>query len=255
MFQYLHLGVSITTYSDQHTRPHRYAMINNCLASLTDTMPTNLMVNIVSDGITDRHRKIIEGYPQFNHIERKENGGVSKAKNTSIRSLLEQNVDIGFLSDDDLIFTGDAFTQYAIAVVRTGIPHFCLFQDYANIPGWPFRDATHKAKCVNGFQFRQTPFVMGSFMTFTPALIKKVGYFRVFDYKFGHEHSNFTRRCQEQGLIPHFCDLTNSKDFLTMDDRSLMGDAGKSLRVDWVRIKQNELDHGTQLNKYSKCEE
>jgi GT2 family glycosyltransferase len=241
MQSFKRLGVAVTTYSDENTQPHRYAMINNCFESLASV--PGIMVNIVSDGITARHRKIIEGYPQFNHIERAENGGIAKAKNTSIRVLLEQDVDIGFLADDDLIFKRpDVFLVYATAVMKTGIPHFCYFEvDHPN---------EVENVIINGHEIRKTRFIMGSFMTFTPELIEKVGWFRVFDYKYGHEHSNFTLRCVEQKHIPFFCDIINPFDYIRMDYRSMMGDYGKSIVVDWEQCKQNEAVSSTNLTAY-----
>jgi GT2 family glycosyltransferase len=241
MYNSKRLGVAVTTYSDKNTTPHRYAIINNCFETLASV--SGVTVNIISDGITPRHRKIIEGYPQFNHIERAENGGVAKAKNTSIRVLLEQNIDIGFLVDDDLIFKHPgAFIAYAIAVMKTGIPHFCYFEvDHPN---------ESENIVINNYEIRKTRFVMGSFLTFTPELIDKVGGFRVFDYGYGHEHSNFTLRCIAQGHIPFFCDIKNPMDYLRMDFRSMMGDYGKSIVVDWDRCRQNEIESSSDLTEH-----
>ncbi len=217
-------------------------MISNCFETLA-AVP-GIIVNIISDSITPRHRKIIEGYPQFTYIERSENGGVAKTKNTSIRVLLEQDVDIGFLADDDLIFKRpDVFIAYAVAILKTGIPHFCFHQinhpnEYENIT-------------INNFEVRKIRFVMGALMTFTPALVEKVGGFRIFDYKYGHEHSNFTMRCRQQREIPFFCDIVNSSDYVVMDHRSLMGDHGKSIAtIDQKKFKQNEIDAHTRLTEW-----
>lgn len=233
----MELGIAITTHSGDYTKPGRYAMINNCFRTLSEVAP-KAIVHIISDGITERHRKIINGYPQFRHIERSENGGIAKAKNTCIQSLLDEGVEIGFLLDDDLVFQENIFIHYAMAILRTGIPHFCYFEE--------------KAATVNykGVDIRQTSFVMGSLLTFTRELIEKVGYFKVFDYKYGHEHSNFSRRCLIQNHIPFFCDIPNSYDMVRMDFRSMLGDIGKSMPIDWARCQKNEEDSMHFLDQY-----
>ena len=64
----------------------------------------NIYIVIVVDGeVPKKHKQLLNEFKFKIHFK-KENGGVAKAKNTSIRLLLEQNIDIGFLSDDDVLY-------------------------------------------------------------------------------------------------------------------------------------------------------
>jgi len=243
MIGFKSLGVSITTYSDKHTTPQRYAIIKNCLKSLAANTPKSVTVHIVSDGITERHRNILKEFPQFKHIERSYNGGVAKAKNTSIKELLESGVDIGFLADDDMVFLDSSvFHQYARAIEITGIPHFSLFQESRDII------KTHK-----NIALRCTPYIMGCFLTFTKELIEDIGYFRILPYKYGHEHSNFSLRCGLKGYIPFFCDIINSRSLVCTDTRGRDEYNSLSGKIDMPRMKENERLSHQDLDRYEPC--
>ena len=50
---------------------------------------------------------------------------------------------------------------------------------------------------------------VGCWLSFTPELIKKIGYFKVMEGKYGYEHINFTHRCIYHNMIPHGCDIVD----------------------------------------------
>jgi hypothetical protein len=236
------LGVSISTHSSDQTPIERYDVIENCFQSLVDNNPGNIEVNIISDGITEKHRKIIEKFP-FNHIERTYNGGIAKTKNTSIKTILEQGCDIGFLSDDDMIFKDkELFNAYTEAIIKTEIPHYCLFLEANGEKDCHVRE-------VNGFEIKQTPWVNGCFLTFTKEMIEQIGYFKVMSYKYGHEHSNFTLRCRHKNITKFHCDILNSSDYITIDKGSLAG-INSMGEIDQELFNQNGQEYNKNLGDY-----
>jgi len=242
----MNIGLSISTYSDENTHIERYDIIERCLQSLLDNLPDNVYINIVSDGMTETHRNIVNKFP-FELIERKENGGISKTKNTGIKAILDKGCDIGFLCDDDMIFKSkDLFEKYAEVMTKTGIPHMCLFLE------------DNGSNCYeidyNGTFIKKTPWVNGCFLTFTRQLIEDIGYFKVLPYKYGHEHSNFTRRCVNQGKIPYYSDLVNSLEYINIQGESL-GTIKSLSFVDEVQFKNNEELSIQDLDKYIKFED
>lgn len=241
-------GLSISTHSSENTPNGRYDIIENCLQSLIDNKPDDLMVNIISDGITNKHREIIKKFP-FNHFERKENGGISKTKNTSIKTILQQGCDIGFLADDDLIFKDkEVFNAYTDAIVQTNIPHYSLFlQD----DGKNCND-----RVINDFTIKQTPWVNGCFLTFTKQLIENIGYFKILPYKYGHEHSNFSRRCVHQKENPYWCDIIGSLNMVNINHDSLSRNSivgGKNVKINFNSMGDTIDQELFKLNERESC--
>ena len=111
------IGIAISTFTENKTCDRRYEIIEKSLNSLnTYLQSTNLniyTVLVVDGDIPERHDTILENINKLNkniHIyKREKNGGVARTKNTSIRLLLEQNVDVGFLMDDDVYYKKDCF--------------------------------------------------------------------------------------------------------------------------------------------------
>ena len=237
------LGISISTHSNENTPIERYDIIESCLQSLVDNKPEDLIVNIVSDGITEEHRKLLKKYP-FDHIEREINGGVAKTKNTSINQLLLSGCDIGFLSDDDMIFKDkELFNAYSDAMTRTEIPHYCLFLED--------NGENCNIKNINGVDIKQTPWVNGCFLTFNRKLIEDVGYFKILSYKYGHEHGNFTRRVTHQGHNPFYCDIINSKELIDINVDSLSGINSMGI-IDQELFQKNAIESTEGMNEYIK---
>ena len=238
------VGVSISTHSNNDTDSKRYDIIEQCFQSLVDINPDNVSINIVSDGITDRHEKLINKFP-FHHIKRKVNGGISKAKNSGIDYILKQGNDFGFLVDDDVIFKDkEVFNSYVSTMIKTGLPHYSLFlQDDG-------KNCT--IKTINGCDIKQTPWVNGCFLTFTRSLIKEIGYFKILSYKYGHEHSNFTRRVVHHKKIPYYCDLIGSTNLVTINDLSLSLNSLGEDKVDQILFNKNYTESMTNLQENSK---
>lgn len=233
------IGVSISTHSDNNTDIGRYDIIEECLQSLIDIDP-DVYINIISDGITDYHEKIINKFP-FDHIKRSESGGISKVKNQGIDSILGRGYDYGFLIDDDVIFKDkEIFNTYTSTIIETDIPHYCLFlnDDGSNC----------NIEVVNNVSIKKTPWVNGCFLTFTRELIEKIGYFKVLTYRYGHEHSNFTRRSVHHKEIPFYCDVLNATDLLDINQKSLSTKSMKNIDQELFHI--NLIESQSNLGDY-----
>ena len=55
---------------------------------------------------------------------------------------------------------------------------------------------------------------VGCWLSFTPELIKKIGYFKVMKGKYGYEHINFTYRCIHHNIIPYAMDIPNPSKYM-----------------------------------------
>jgi len=184
------IGIAVSTFTEEKTDPKRYELIEECLNTLASTTSNidgiEIVKYIIVDGsIPNIHSNLLNQYSNsFTIVHRQENGGVSKTKNTSIRTLLEDNIDVGILE------------------------HL-----YQNEP------AKRKAYNIGAFQknglnlFRHIASA-GIFMTFTPHVIEKIGYFKVLPGKFGAEHLQFTGRVHKAKLMTYPIDLEGSDRFI-----------------------------------------
>ena len=109
------VGIAISTFSESKTCAKRYEIIKRSLDSLEKVIQQttfNVYVVIVVDGsVPKRHYNILSKY-NFIIYQKKQNGGVARTKNTCIRLLLEQNTDIGFLADDDVLYKNNCIDIY-----------------------------------------------------------------------------------------------------------------------------------------------
>ena len=129
----LKVGIAISTFTEEKTDNKRYNIINKSLISLNKIVKEtklNVYVIIVVDGkVPKKHQDILNKYNSiFNISTRPNNGGVARTKNTSIRLLLEQKIDIGFLADDDVLYKSECLEKYCNTILLGKIHHMCFFQ-------------------------------------------------------------------------------------------------------------------------------
>lgn len=249
------MGLSISTYSNESTNNLRYDMIDKCLKSLLNVLPENLYVNIVFDTGTEKHLELLKKYP-FKIIEKNTNGGIAKCKNTGIKDLIDNNCDILFLSDDDILYKdGNIFKRYSDIIEKTNIHHFSL---------WPFDSDINDKIIINDCELRKMFLVSGIFLVFTKEVINKIGYYSNFPYKYGHEHTNFTLRCIESNFMPEpFYDIWNSNESVKLIDENLTESMvinendrtnniayPQSMIVDYEKVKENEKYKHCNMNIY-----
>ena len=220
------LGIAISTYSENKTNPYRYKIIEKSFLSLAQTIKNkpeylDIKVLLVVDGrVPDRHLELINKFENtFDIIHRKDNGGVSKVKNTGIKSLLERDVDVGVLVDDDVFFHDGWINVYTKLIEDLQLHHFTwndrrIFENLKITK--PSSGALKSFSYVQkkGYDLFKHPGTCGIFLTFTPELIEKIGYFKVMPGKIGNEHQHFTIRANRSGMIGPPVDLINSYEFI-----------------------------------------
>jgi len=208
------IGIAISTYSEEKTEEKRYKIINRSLQSLQEVLKTtkiNPYIIIVVDGkVPKRHINLLNKY-NFNVYKRPQNGGVAKTKNTSIRLLLEQKVDIGFLVDDDVLYKDGCLEKYCDVILKGKIHHIGFTQMHPLVhPENQWTKMGYIKTNMNGQEImKHSGGGVGCWLSFTPKLIKKIGYFKVMEGKYGYEHINFTHRCVYHKMIPHACDIVD----------------------------------------------
>ena len=129
------IGIAISTFTEDKTCYKRYNIIERSLNSLNlylQSTNLNIYIVVVVDGnIPECHTNILNEVnklnPNINIYKREKNGGVARTKNTSIRLLLEQNIDIGFLADDDILYKSGCIEKYCNTILLGKIHHigFC----------------------------------------------------------------------------------------------------------------------------------
>jgi hypothetical protein len=208
------IGIAISTYTEEKTNAKRYEIIDRSLQSLQEVVKTtkvNTYVVIVVDGkVPEKHMNLINKY-NFNVYKRPQNGGVARTKNTSIRLLLEQNVNIGFLADDDVLYKNGCLEKYCDVILKGQIHHigFCQMHPLVH-PKNEWTKFGYIKTNINGQEImKHGGGGVGCWLSFTPELIKKIGYFKVMTGKYGYEHINFTHRCIYHNMIPHGCDIVD----------------------------------------------
>jgi GT2 family glycosyltransferase len=214
------IGIAISTYSNPNTTETRFNVIKNSLTSLEKNIKNSeyeIYVVVVVDGpIPEKHITILNNF-DFNLYFKTENGGVARIKNTSIRLLLEQNIDIGFLADDDVLYKKNFLQPYVNSIVKGNIPHmgYCQVPEKVH-PRNEWGKMGYIKTNYNGIEvMKHGGKSVGCWLSFTPELIKKIGFFKVMDGKYGYEHINFTLRCIKQNLIPYAMDIIEPENYLT----------------------------------------
>jgi len=218
-FKIKKLGIAISSYSETNTSDMRYDLLKESLATLSSTIEAykgtlEIVVYLVIDGpVPDKHNEVISTLPKkFKLIRKKENGGISRVKNTGIRLLLEENVDVGILVDDDVWYGNGWIEAYSKVIEDLQIHHLAWCNDKHLFYGE--KEERKKRNIVEfeekGHQLLRHIAAAGIFLTFTPKLIEQIGYFKVFPGKIGGEHIQFTRRAWKKGLIKYPIDIAQS---------------------------------------------
>ena len=208
----LKIGIAISTFSNLKTDEKRYEIIEKSLTSLYEIVKNtklDVYVVVVVDGkVPEIHEKILKKF-NFDIFIRPENGGVAKTKNSSIRLLLDKNIDIGFLADDDVLYKESCLEKYCEVILKGKIHHigFCQMHPLVH-PENEWKKMGYIKVNFNGQNImKHSGGGVGCWLSFTPELIKKIGYFKVMEGKYGYEHINFTYRCIHHKMIPHGCDI------------------------------------------------
>jgi Glycosyl transferase family 2 len=208
------LGLAITTYSDSQTPNERIQIIDQSLNSLKKTLNDNIYVIIVVDGSYNQyHETVLNKYiHDFNIYIKPINGGIAKAKNTSIRKLLNIGCDILFLADDDIIYHHDWYQFYSQKMIQSKIPFLSFVQCKYRVGEKRIINNVNVLIADNCFQ--------GCFMIINKSIIEKVGYFDNLPNKYGYEHVIFNKRLLYLKIITHNYDLVDSEKYIELNAAS-----------------------------------
>lgn len=219
------IGLAISTYFGENTGSKRLNIFFTSIYSLITSGFDGKIVIVDDCSTTDYH---LNHLPKISDaiqvIRRPVNNGLSRCKNTCIKSLLD--CDFMFLADDDLIYNGEWWRLYVEASTKSGISHFSHYTP--QIDHQPARVVE-----VNGAAIKQHFQLNGTLLFMTKELIADLGGFAIMPYKFGHEHSNFTLRCLLSRKIPFFCDVAKSEEYVQLnkasyDNKSMIPDSAKA---------------------------
>ena len=165
-------------------------------------------IYIVDDGSPNRDLSFYRRQPNVQVVVKPYNVGVARGKNTSIRLLIDDEVDVGFLLDDDMIFKQDWWDDYLDVHERSDKIHHL---SWANRGEW---GGAFYPERFDGVQLVRTEHLNGCMLTFTPTLIATIGGFWVTPLKWGWDHVNWTHRAREHGMMPFFADVPDPQLFL-----------------------------------------
>jgi glycosyltransferase involved in cell wall biosynthesis len=197
----------ILTYVDRTRPPLVRRRLRRAVTSLGRTSYAGTVI-IVDDGSNcERHLRYLgqlERSGGIQVIRRPVNGGISRAKNTCLRALAQQDVDIGFLAEDDIVFHDGWDDAYVRAISGSGIHHF----------SWYVHQPDDPVVACNGHLVTATSGLLGLLLTCTRDVLTRVGGFKVLPHRYGYEHIHWTYRNILAGLAPCPCDIAGSHRYI-----------------------------------------
>lgn len=182
------LVLGITTYN-------RREYLEECLRSWYNTITLdNWNIIISDDGSTDGTLDFLHDiefiFPLY--IFKMHRKGVHVGTNNILHRANELGFEYGFKLDDDIILKKRGWdTAYIEAIKESGFDHLCHY-DNGNRPPKVY---------LNGLQSSTSiPKTQGALWTFTPRILRDVGYFDVSNFGFcGYGHVDYTARCCRAG--------------------------------------------------------
>lgn len=233
----MNYAMSVSTFMSEGNFVNRFEIFKDSIESLLNTNFKGDIYIVDDASFTSEHLIWADSKndPRIKTVKRVENGGVSKNKNTGIKLIMSNpQVNFGVLSDDDMLYIDPNWhDNYFNAMSSSKVHHF----SYA-IPGNARKGSTIVNH--NNFKIEKTPMINGCMLTITRELIDNIGYFKIFPYKFGHEHTNFTVRSITSKLTPFFCDAVDSDKWVKINEKSY------SIRS-MTDINQEQFNHNTQF--------
>ena len=198
------MGIAISVYSDNYTPENRILASKICLNSIIKNFINNYIIIVIDNRITNNHyifiKELIKNMSNVQLYINNENFGIAKTKNICIKLLEEKNVDYICLLDDDIEIL-DNFTSLVINIF-----------DNINIPiltNYNHQLPYEKIKILD-FDFIRTNNFFGNLLIINKEYIKKYGYFAKFEYKWGDEHVEITKRYFNNHIYKNIAvDLSN----------------------------------------------
>ncbi len=251
-------AIAITTYN-------RHSVLLNALQSIKTHMPNN-PVAIFDDGSSDGTAEWLQNrcdswewsseYEAYYGVDRNlaafeafagPNLGVAGNSNRALRWFLKSKHDHLLLCNDDVVFRGNAGSEYARAHTQTGIGLFCL----CNF-GWKGYETA--AVTVRGVPLLLLTRLTGALQSITRETIERIGYFVPDFGKFGEEHCDYAYRAAAGGLqaldagaVHPGIDIPNPSAGLQVTDSSIPKDERPALdRIASDAMARQSVRYGTE---------
>ena len=181
--------IGITVYSDINTPKERlYASFKSL--NYIFLLIQNCDIYLIIDGnINEQHfqfiNKLKKAYDNCFIYRNKNNYGIAVSKNICLNILMKNPKCEYFCLLDDDIFIKKNFIDFSINILENyDIPILTNFNK-----GLP-----HFENYMENKDFIKSQFFLGNILIFTKKYFEKYGYFRIFPYKWGEEHQEFTKR-------------------------------------------------------------
>jgi hypothetical protein len=187
--QYSSFGLAMSLYSDKYTPNERLDASMMCLNYLFLMMPHCKIYLVIDGSILKNHLKFIlklsKYHPNCFIYRNKKNYGIAKTKNICIH-LLTQDKDLEYycLLDDDIYIKKD-FTDYIIKIFEN--THIPLISNFNKMLPF-FENVFSNSAIIN------SRFYLGNIIAFSKESFYKFGYMQKFDFKWGDEHLELTKR-------------------------------------------------------------
>jgi hypothetical protein len=242
---YSSIGIAISIYSDKNTPDERLNASMMCLNYIF-LMMQNCKIYLIIDGnIEKNHLKFLMKIKKYHKncfiYRNKENFGIAKTKNICLH-LLSKDEEINYycLLDDDILIKKN-FSDFIIKIFKeTDIPLISNFNKLLPFFEKPF----DKEYLIN------SRFYFGNVICVSKESFQKFGYMQKFDYKWGDEHIEFTKRY-----------LRNSKyeniavDFRFYIDDFFMINKKSTLHLHSCSTNEEEVkDNHNQYRGYLRCD-
>lgn len=237
-------ALCILTYASNNVPDAVVARLSSAIQTL-EASEYDGAVFVVDDGSTHPQQLALLASlsARYTIVRRPHNGGIARAKNTCIRVLLEHGVDVGFIAEDDVEFRPEWHRQYLAA--HQAIPtlhHLSWAWD-----GDPSGRMNKRTVRVNGYEIARTSRLNGMLLTFTPRVIETVGGFRVLPAKWGHTHTNWTRRIIRAELCPFFADICDSNRFIHCSETARVSTFSPAEKRKLERLNRRAANDLTQI--------
>lgn len=221
-------ALTILTYVDRNRPNEVRQRLPEAIASLERTSYRD-PVFIVDDASTcAAHLGYLDELAtrgRYQVVRRSSNGGISRAKNTCLRMIVQCGAAVGFLAEDDILFREGWHEGYLAAMRESAIQHFSWYPSNPQDP----------VVACNGRLITATSGLLGLFMTCTREVLARVGGFKILPHRYGYEHIQWTYRNILAGFAPFACDIAQSHRLIERNTRPSS--------VDDEEIKKGAIDN------------
>jgi GT2 family glycosyltransferase len=227
------VAISVSTYMSKETYKKRIDIFKDSMSSLLSCSFDGNIYVVDDCSFTEDHINWLEEKKdnRVKIIRHDTNKGISGVKNTGIKNCFsDETVEYCFLLDDDMIYIDkEWYFPYVEMSKNTGLQHFSYAADVRNSG----RDVIYKRNKLRSYKN-----LNGCMLFISREMVKNIGYFKIFPYKYGYEHCNYTYRHNRFYENNFTYDLCNSDKLLELHTESV-ADSGKSIKVNVREVQEN----------------